>query len=158
MALILETNNFIVETDSQPHVTRIDGGHIRIVPKHKVIDRTELTPAQAIEMARLTMLVGHAMTIGLKNRGIDIGRINYQDNGNWGAHLHIHIYGRARGAKIQPFGHALNFPFRETGFYDNNEPLNEGDLEEIKKQIDLLSQTDKYREANWGKSYPLSLK
>ena len=54
----------------------------------------------------LTMLIGEAMIIGLNNRGIDIGRINYQDNGNWGVFkpedpfLHVHLYGRAKSAKI----------------------------------------------------------
>jgi len=33
---------------------------------------------------KLTMMVGEAMATALNRRGIDIGRINYQDNGNWG--------------------------------------------------------------------------
>ena len=43
----------------------------------------------------------------MKNRGINIERINYQDNGNW-AYLkgtkpmfHIHLYGRTKESKVQ---------------------------------------------------------
>ena len=32
---------------------------------------------------RLSMLISEAMIEGMKNRGINIERINYQDNGNW---------------------------------------------------------------------------
>ena len=43
------------------------------------------------------------MSVGLKNRGIELGRINYQDNGNWRQELHIHLYGRAKNSKYQKF-------------------------------------------------------
>lgn len=33
---------------------------------------------------RLVMIVGDAMTIVINRHGIDVGRINYQDNGSWG--------------------------------------------------------------------------
>lgn len=83
MTQIYQTKNFIVESVDRPHVTRLDGGHLKIYPKERVRDRTCLSPRLAIELMRLTMLVGEAMSIGLNNRGIDVGRINYQDNGNW---------------------------------------------------------------------------
>ena len=77
MAQIYQTQNCIVEAVEKPHNSRTDGGHIKIYPIIKVIDRTKLSPKLATELMRLTMLVGEAMTIGLNNRGIDIGRINY---------------------------------------------------------------------------------
>ena len=83
MAEIYQTKNFIVESAEAPHVTRADGGHIRILPKEKVSDRTKLSPQLAIELMRLTMVAGEAMTTVMNKRGVDIGRINYQDNGNW---------------------------------------------------------------------------
>lgn len=155
MSLIYQTENFIVESVEQPLVSRTDGGHIAIVPKVKVKDRTELSPALATEIMRLTMLIGEAMTIGLNNRGVDIGRINYQDNGNWavfspeGPAMHIHLYGRAKSAKVHKYGEACYFPFRETGFYEGFEPLNQADISEIQQQIEILLQQDKYKTANW---------
>ncbi len=152
---ILRTKNFIVVSVEKPHVTRTDGGHLKIFPILKLVDRIELNPFLAIELMKLTMIVGEAMTKGLNNRGIDIGRINYQDNGNWsvfkpeGPYLHIHLYGRAKSAKIQKYGNACHFPQRDTGFYDSFESLNDGDIEEIKEEINIIINQDKYKDENW---------
>lgn len=156
MSLICQTTNFLVEAPEQPLVTRTDGGHITITPKKRLTDRTQLTPQLAIELMFLTMLIGEAMTEGLQLRGIDIGRINYQDNGNWGVfkpegpHLHYHLYGRAKNAVFHRYGEACQFPFRETGFYDNFESLNTEDIEEIQKQIQFLLKQEKYQSRHWG--------
>jgi len=156
MSLVYQTENFIVEAFEKPHITRTDGGHIIIIPKVRFVDRTELPPKLAIELMRLTMLVGEAMTKGLNNRGIDVGRINYQENGNWsvfkpeGPYLHVHLYGRARSAKIQKWGDACSFPQRETGFYDKFEALTEEDVLEIQKQIEILLQQEKYKSKDWA--------
>ena len=155
MTFIYETENFTVESVDKPHITRTDGGHIRIVPKVRVLDRTKLSPEKAKEMMRLTMIAGEAMAKEMNNRGVDVGRINYQDNGNWsvftpeGPYLHIHLYGRAKSAKFQKWGNACYFPHRNTGFYANFEPLNEGDIAEIRKQIEEISKRDKYNLKNW---------
>ena len=101
------------------------------------------------------MIVGKAMTIGMNNRGIDIGRINYQDNSNWsvfssqGPYLHIHLYGRAKSAKTHKYGAACYFPHRETGFYDKFRSLNDQDIKEIQKQIKKILKEDRYKESNW---------
>lgn len=157
MVLIYETENFIVEAVDKPHVTRTDGGHIKITPKKRLVHRQELNSKQAIELMRLTMVVGDAMIIVMNKRGVDIGRINYQDNGNWtvfkpkGSYLHIHLYGRAKSAKIQPYGQAGHFPHRDEQpeFYEKNEPLNEEDVIAIKKKIIELLKEDKYKDSNW---------
>jgi diadenosine tetraphosphate (Ap4A) HIT family hydrolase len=155
MSLIYQTENFIVESVEPPLVSRTDGGHLAIVPKVKVKDRTELSPKLATEIMRLTMLVGEAMTIGLNRRGIDIGRINYQDNGNWavfkpeGPAMHIHLYGRAKSAKVHKYGEACYFPFRETGFYDGFEPLTPDDIAGIQAELEKLLQQEKYKLSNW---------
>lgn len=152
---IFQTKNFIVESVEKPHITRIDGGHIMIKPKVKLVDRTKLSPELAIELMRLSMVVGEAMTIALNRRGIDIGRINYQDNGNWsvfkpdGPYLHIHLYGRAKSAKVHKYGDACYFPQRDTGFYDSFEPLNDEDIKEIKKEIESILKEEKYQDKNW---------
>lgn len=156
MALIWQTNNFVVEVPEEPLVTRSDGGHITITPKLRLTDRTQLSPKLAFELMYLTMLVGEAMAAGLFKRGIDIGRINYQDNGNWGVfkpggpYLHYHLYGRAKSAKVHKYGEACYFPFRETGFYNGFEPLNKGDIKEMQKQIKTLLTGEKYNYSNWN--------
>jgi diadenosine tetraphosphate (Ap4A) HIT family hydrolase len=81
--IIYETKNFIVEAFDKPHVARDDGGHIKIYPKKKILDRTKMSPETAIEFIRLTMVIGKAMEKGMNNRGIEIKRINYLDMGNW---------------------------------------------------------------------------
>lgn len=148
--LIYETDHFEVVAANRPHVDRLDGGHIKITPKIRVSDRTALAPALATELMMLTRVVGEAMATALTKRGIDIGRINYQDNGNWGVfrpdgpYLHIHLYGRARSASVQKYGDALYFPHRETGFYDHLTPLDAGDIDEIRAEIVRLIRTGKY--------------
>jgi diadenosine tetraphosphate (Ap4A) HIT family hydrolase len=156
--LIFETENFEVKAAFKPHVTRSDGGHIVIFPKVRVLDRTKLSPELAVELMRLTLITGEAFQIAMNNRGIDVGRINYQDSGNWsvnkpeGPYLHIQLYGRAKSAKIQKWGESLNLPLRETHpeFYEKNEPLNEVDIKEIKKQTSIISKKDKYNLKNWS--------
>jgi diadenosine tetraphosphate (Ap4A) HIT family hydrolase len=152
---ILQTDNFVVEAVEKPHVSRMDGGHIKITPKVRVIDRTELSPQLAIELMRLTMIVGKAMIAALNRRGIDVLRINYQDMGNWsvfkpeGPYLHINLYGRAKSAKTQKWGDACYLPHRETGFYDSFEPLDDGDILEIKEEINSIFNEDKYKDPVW---------
>ena len=153
---IFSTKNFTVVAYEKPLVTRKDGGHVAIVQKEKVWrDRTELSPSIAIELMRLTMVTGEAMVTALNKRGIDVGRINYQDNGNWavftpeGSFLHVHLYGRARSAVTQKYGDTLNHPHRETGFYDSCEPLNDGDIAAMQAEIGTIFKREKYQDLNW---------
>ncbi len=156
MSLIYETNNFIVEAFETPHVTRTDGGHIRIkIKDESITDRTKASPEVAIEFIRLTMIVGEAMEIAMNNRDINVVKINYQDMGTWAfktgkqPFFHIHIYGRAKDAKYQPFPESVYLPDRSTDFYDKFEPLNEGDVLEIQKQIQIIKNQDKYHLNKW---------
>ncbi len=154
--VIYETDNFTVCIPGSPHIPRGDGGHLWVRAKNKAYsNRCDLPPDEAVELMRLTMLTGEAMTAGLKNRGIELVRINYQENGNW-AHksnrlpvLHIHLYGRTEHPKTQTWPEALVFPAKETGFYDGFERLDEGDTAEILKQIKLLENSDKYKLSAW---------
>lgn len=157
MALIFETENFQVIAEDQPLVDRKDGGHVCIYPRKKISKRQELTPAQAIEMMRLTSVVGEAMETVLTKNGVHIGRINYQDNGNWavfkpgGPTLHIHLYGRATNATAQPYGQSLYFPHRaeQPEFYDGLQPLTATDVADLAREIERLLKLDKYANANW---------
>jgi diadenosine tetraphosphate (Ap4A) HIT family hydrolase len=150
MALIYESENFFIEAPESPHIDRNDGGHIVITPKIKVEDRTKIAPELARELMKLSIVTGEAMTTVMNAHGVDIGRINYQDNGNWsvfkpgGPHMHEHIYGRAKSAKIQKYGDALNFPHRNTGFYDNNKPLTQDDIQAIRALIEKLLESPRY--------------
>lgn len=149
MAVIYEARHFVLRTLDQPHVSRADGGHIVIDPKVAVEDRTQLTREQAIELVKLTMVGGEAMKTVLTREGIDIGRINYQDNGNWRAELHVHLYGRARNATLQPWGHALAFPPTREAFrreMGNLEPLRDDDIIELRAEITRLLAGDRYRD------------
>lgn len=157
MSQIYETENFIVEAFPTPHVTRTDGGHIRIRIKDETItDRTKASPKVAIEFMRLTMIVGEAMEVGMNNRGVKVVKINYQDMGNWAfktgktPFLHYHVFGRTFDAKHQIFPESVYLPARESGFYDTFEPLNDDDIAEIRKQIELISSQPKYKTVEWG--------
>jgi diadenosine tetraphosphate (Ap4A) HIT family hydrolase len=158
MAIIFETNHFLVTAPEKPLVGRQDGGHIVIDPKTKIRDRQQLKPDQAIELMRLTMVAGEAMQTILQINGIPIGRLNYQDNGNWsvfkpgGPLLHIHIYGRAVDARTQPYGQALFFPHRDTHeeFYSGLEPLTREDVCGVRDKMKLLFEEERYTAQTWG--------
>lgn len=139
----------MLRTLDQPHVSRGDGGHIVIDPKIAVEDRTRLTREQAIELVKLTMVGGEALKTVLTRRGVAIGRINYQDNGNWRAELHVHIYGRALAAKRQPYGHALDFCGTREDFrreMGQIEGLDTEDISALREEIARLLASDKYRD------------
>ncbi|MBU0979861.1 MAG: hypothetical protein KJ709_03575 [Nanoarchaeota archaeon] len=160
MATIYESEDFIVESHERPHVDRDDGGHIKIYPKVRLVDRQQLTPKQAIGLMRLTIVVGQAMTKVMNEHGVDIGRINYQDNGNWtvfkpeGSYLHIHLYGRAKSAKTHKYGQAAYFPHREEKpeYYKDFKPLNAEDVKDIKAEIERSFKEDKFSDPEWGLS------
>jgi len=145
---IFDSPHFEIITPAHPHVSRRDGGHLIINPKTPVEDRTKLSREKAVELMKLTMVAGEAMKSVLTQKGIEIGRINYQDNGNWRHELHVHLYGRARGATIQTYGHLLALPPTKEAFLremGNLEPLNAEDIAALKAEIVRLLETDKYR-------------
>ncbi len=145
--LVLESKHYLVITPEQPHVSRGDGGHLIINPKVAVVDRTQLDRERAVDLMKLTMVAGEAMTTVLTRRGIDIGRINYQDNGNWRPELHVHLYGRARGATMQPFGHYLALPLTAEAFRAQAplQPLTADDVAALREEMTRLLATEKFR-------------
>jgi diadenosine tetraphosphate (Ap4A) HIT family hydrolase len=148
---IFRTKNFIVESAELPHVDRGDGGHIRILPKKKVLDRQHLSPPLAIELMRLTTVAGEAMTSVMTKHGVPIGRINYQDMGNWKHFFHYHLYGRATNAKYQEYGETIFTPRRDKfpEYYERFKPLTKKDETGIKKEIIRLLKTKKYSDSAW---------
>lgn len=146
MAVIYIAENFIVEVPAQPLISRTDGGHIIINPKKRVQKLQDLSTEQANELMLLLRVTGAAMETVMNKNGVDIGRINYQDNGNWGVFLpegpyqHFHIYGRAKSAVIQKYGQSLYFPHKNDSpeFYYNLQPLNEKDIADMQSEIERL--------------------
>jgi diadenosine tetraphosphate (Ap4A) HIT family hydrolase len=157
MATIYTSENFTVAAEEHPLIDRDDGGHITITPTTPISTRQQLTPRQAIELMRLTVVVGEAMHTIMNRHGVDVGRINYQDNGNWsvfkpaGPQLHIHLYGRAKSAKYQHYGHACYFPHRQEqpGYYEPFRPLTQTDVFALEREIVLLLKDDKFSDALW---------
>jgi diadenosine tetraphosphate (Ap4A) HIT family hydrolase len=154
---IYETKNFIVHAPEKPLISRLDGGHIRIKVKDESIsDRTKLSPAQAIELMRLTIIAGEAMEKILTQRGIPIIKINYQEMGNWAykrgelPYCHVQIFGRAKNATKQPFPESVYLPDRSTGFYDDFIPLNEDDVAAIHQEMTDLFKLSKFSDEIWG--------
>lgn len=153
--IIFETENFKLIAHPKPFVDRWDGGHIKIVTSKNIKDRLDLTPAQAIELAWLTNLIGHAYKNTMIRQGIKIIKLNYQDMGNWfykdgsQEQLHVHIFGRVLGAKHQPFPEAVYLPDRSTGFYNDFKPLTAEDENLLAAEIKVLIGTEKYKKQNW---------
>lgn len=139
---IYEAKHFYVDSRDKPHVTREDGGHITIFSKEDIPFRRQLNKEQASELIMLTMLVSEAMTLALQKQGIDIWRVNIQENWNWWIvnKIYIHLYGRAKKAKLQTYGQALNMPHIKENpeFYASNEALTQEDVESIQKEVDRL--------------------
>lgn len=158
MKLIYESPHFLVIVPAFPLVDRADGGHVVIEPRQFVSKRQHLSPVMAIELMRLTLLVGEAMETVMNKQGVDIGRVNYQDNGNWsvfsdkGPCLHYHLYGRARSAVLQPYGEALHFPHKDKypEFYAAVQPLTDEDAGEIAAAILNLLKSEQYQDHSWG--------
>lgn len=149
MAMIVyESDNFQIIAPEKPHVSRTDGGHLVVAPKVDVEDRTKLSMPLAVEMMKLTMIAGEALQTVLNAHGVKVGRINYQDNGNWTPHLHIHLYGRAEGAVLQPYGTPLSFPSTKAEMLEtmgNLEPLSSNDITALQSNILELLGSDKYK-------------
>lgn len=147
--LVFDFKHFFIVTPGHPHVGRGDGGHLIINPRVIVEDRTHLTREQAVELVKITMIAGAAMRTVMTARGVPVGRINYQDNGNWRRELHVHLYGRALNAKRYPSGHFLRIPPTPEAFraesYDL-EPLNDGDVAALREEMARLLASDKYRD------------
>jgi diadenosine tetraphosphate (Ap4A) HIT family hydrolase len=155
--IVYKTDNFYVQVANLVFVSREEGGHLIIKMTNPVPNRTELTPKLAIEYIRLSMIVGHALKVAMNNQGISVVNVNYQDMGNWAwkeypiqPKLHMHIFGRCKSAKKQIFPEAVCLPAKETGFYNDNEPLNDEDIAEIQKQIEIVIKTEKYDVINWS--------
>lgn len=99
---------------AKPHISPSDGGHLMVIPDRRIEERSKLNPFEALELVFLSIVGGK-----LLKRQHGAAWINYQENGNWRLDsgketiLHLHVYGRSRAAKAQPYGESLSFPLRK---------------------------------------------
>ena len=155
---IFQSANFLVEAVEHPLIDRNDGGHVVINPIVRISDRQQFTARQAIEFMRLSIVAGQALTFVMRKNGVDVGRINYQDNGNWGVFkpegpaFHLHLYGRATNAKFQPYGQACYFPHidQHPDFYARLRPLTEADIQGMREEIPKLLLEEKFADKLWS--------
>jgi len=94
---------------------------------------------------RLTIVSGKALVEMMASIGVEIGRINYQDNGNWKPSLHIHLYGRSKNATMQKFGDPI-----VPGHKEEYKPLTNTDIEMLKIKIEEIFKDDQYSDKTWG--------
>jgi diadenosine tetraphosphate (Ap4A) HIT family hydrolase len=93
---------------------RDDGGHLILIKKEPVTDRSELTYQEAVDFMRISMAVGRAMYDVLK-----VEHMNYEDLGNWsmddpgGPKMHLHFFGRAREQVPHTRGQHISLPPKE---------------------------------------------
>ena len=144
MALIYETSNFVLETHDRPEVDRLEGGHMKISAKFEASDRTQFTPEQAVEFIGFSIAAGKAMKAAMARQGVEIGRINYQENGNWNPVFHLHLYGRATTATRQKYGDPI-IPGHQSDF----QPLNAEDIALIYEEIDRIITQPDFAPTNW---------
>ena len=151
-SIIFETDMLLVKRAGTPHVSRSDGGHVQILTKRDIPERRDMTPAESVECAWLTDIVGEAFETAMNKQGIEVVKINYQDNGNWAffdsepkPRFHIHIYGRVWGKPAnQGFPDALFLPPKGDPYYAQTERLTNDDMRAIREEILRIIDLPKY--------------
>ena len=123
-----------------------DGGHLILIKKEKVHDRSDMTWQEAIDFMRISMAVGKAMYAVL---GVE--RMNYADFGNWGlddpggAKMHLHFFGRARIQIHQMRGQCMVFFPKDHPIYKGHlKHFNEEDLTKLRYKIADILKEAKY--------------
>jgi diadenosine tetraphosphate (Ap4A) HIT family hydrolase len=145
--IVYENKYFQVVSPARPLNCRDDGGHLILLKKEKVTDRSDLTYQEAIDFMRISMAIGRAMYDVL---GIE--RMNYEDLGNWGidepggAKMHLHFFGRAREQIHQIRGHHLFLYPKGHKIYEGHlKPFTEEDVARLKARVAAILSEPKYR-------------
>ncbi|MBN2334357.1 hypothetical protein JXL21_02275 [Candidatus Bathyarchaeota archaeon] len=143
---VYEDKYFKVISPEFPLNCRDDGGHLILIKKQRVTDRSDLTYQEAIDYMRISMAVGKSM---YKVLGVE--RMNYEDLGNWGiddpggAKMHLHFMGRAREQTHQIRGqHIALFPKGHKIYQGHLKPLSEDQLRRLRTSIDEVLREPKY--------------
>ena len=134
---IYEDKYFKVISPDFPFNCRDDGGHLILIKKEKVTDRSDMTYQEAIDFMRISMAVGKSMY-----EVLGIERMNYEDLGNWGiddpggAKMHLHFLGRARKQIHQIRGqHMFLYPKDHPIYKGHLRPFSNNQLERLRKRI-----------------------
>lgn len=137
---------FEVIAPTSPLNCRDDGGHLILVKREPVTDRSDLTLEEAVDFMRISMAVGRAMY-----ETLDIERMNYEDLGNWGlddpggAKMHLHFFGRARKQVHQIRGqHIALFPKGHPIYDGYLKPLTDEDVSQLRASIAHILGEAKY--------------
>jgi diadenosine tetraphosphate (Ap4A) HIT family hydrolase len=143
---VYEDKYFMVINPTSPLNSREDGGHLILIKKQPVRDRSDLNFKEAVDFMRISMIVGKAMYNVLK-----IERMNYEDLGNWGIDdpegpkMHLHFFGRANIQIHQIRGqHMSLYPKNHPIYKGHLKPLNGSELMKIAKEIKKIAKEPKY--------------
>lgn len=143
---VYEDKYFKVLRPGFPLNCREDGGHLVLIKKEKVTDRSDMSFQEAIDFMRISMAVGKAMY-----EVLGIERMNYEDLGNWGvddpggAKMHLHFFGRAKEEIHQIRGHHMFLYPKGHKIYDGHlKPFTDEDLEQLRSKIDEVLTEPKY--------------
>jgi diadenosine tetraphosphate (Ap4A) HIT family hydrolase len=144
---IYEDEYFVVFSPRLPLNCREDGGHLILIKKEPVRDRSDLSWQQAIDFMRISMAVGKAMY-----EVLGIERMNYEDLGNWGLDdpggpkMHLHFFGRARQQTHQIRGHHMFLYPKEHPIYQGHlKPFTAEEIEALRTKVAEILMEDKYR-------------
>ena len=125
---------------------RDDGGHLILIKKEKVHDRSDMTWQEAIDFMRISMAVGKAMY-----ELLDVERMNYADLGNWnlddpgGAKMHLHFFGRARKQTHQIRGQSMVFFPKDHPLYKGHlKNFNPEEIINLRNKVDSILKDEKY--------------
>jgi diadenosine tetraphosphate (Ap4A) HIT family hydrolase len=143
---VYEDKYFKVISPEFPLNCRDDGGHLILVKKEKVTDRSDMTYQEAIDFMRVSMAVGKSMYDVL---GVE--RMNYEDLGNWGiddpggAKMHLHFMGRAEEQVHQIRGqHMFLYPKDHSIYKGHLKPLSEDQISDLREKINKVLKKPKY--------------
>jgi diadenosine tetraphosphate (Ap4A) HIT family hydrolase len=125
---------------------RDDGGHLILIKKETVHDRSDMTWQEAIDFMRISMAVGKAMY-----EVLDVERMNYADFGNWGldnpggAKMHLHFFGRARKQMHQMRGQCMVFFPKDHPIYKGHlKHFNPEEITKLRNEIASILKDEKY--------------
>jgi len=143
---VYEDRYFQIVAPEFPLNCREDGGHLVVVKKEPVTDRSDLTWQEAVAFMRISMAAGKAMY-----EVLGIERMNYEDLGNWGlddpggAKMHLHLFGRSREQIHQIRGqHIFLYPKDHPIYKGHLKPLADDDLSRLRARITEILAEPKY--------------